>query len=165
MLYNVCGAAASALECHVAVRLVHVVDVVLVLHRLSVMLIFEYFCEYALGARGHTRVLNRPISSILDAHSSSMHCVELILHARASRGALAAGGARVVASLGHGGPLDIKLGRLPRYQVLCLITTWLYHQALIDRILIRVRYISADGAGVEGLPGILLVGAALNLAM
>lgn len=53
LLYDVRCSAASSLEGHVAVRLIQVVDVVLIVHRLSVVLVLEYFGQNALCARGH----------------------------------------------------------------------------------------------------------------
>ena len=41
---NIGGAASSTLEGHVAMRLVHVINVVLVLHGLSIMLVLKYLC-------------------------------------------------------------------------------------------------------------------------
>jgi len=41
---NVSGSTASSLERHVAMSLIHVVNVVLVLHGLPVVLILEDFC-------------------------------------------------------------------------------------------------------------------------
>ena len=53
LFYDVRCSTASSLEGHVAMSLVHVVDVVLVLHRLSVVLIFEDFCQDSFRAIWH----------------------------------------------------------------------------------------------------------------
>lgn len=53
LLYNIGCPASSTLEGHVAMRLIHVVDVVLILHGLSVVLIFEYFREDSFRAGWH----------------------------------------------------------------------------------------------------------------
>lgn len=65
-------------------RLIHVIDVVLVLHRLPIMLVFEYLGQDALRAGRHTRMIDRAVSAILYAHAAAMHSVELVLHACAS---------------------------------------------------------------------------------
>ena len=49
----VCCAAAPSLESHVSVSLVHVVDVILVLHGLPVVLILTYFFQDAFRASLH----------------------------------------------------------------------------------------------------------------
>lgn len=146
----------SSLECHVAMSLIHMINVILVLHSLPIMLILENFGENAFGARWNRRVINWSISSILDAHSSSVNCVELIFHSRASGRALSACSSRIIASLCHWGPLDFKLRWLSGYQVLRLVAARLYHQALVYCSLVWVG-ISTNGARIEGLPGILLV--------
>ena len=53
LFYDVRCATSSSLEGHVAVRLVHMINVVLVLHWLSVVLIFEYLCEDAFRTSWH----------------------------------------------------------------------------------------------------------------
>ena len=108
-------------------------------------------------------MINGSVSSILNAHSSSVNCVELVFHTSAW-GALTAGCARIVATLSNRGPLNVELGGLARDQVLCLIAARLDHQALIDGILIWCWHVSADRAGVEGLPSILLI-ATLSLSV
>jgi hypothetical protein len=80
-------------------RLVHVINVVLVLHGLSIMLVLKYLCKDAFGARGHARMVNRAISTVLYAHASSVHGIELILHTSASRRPLTARSAWIVATL------------------------------------------------------------------
>lgn len=120
------------------------------------MLIFEYFCKNSFGTCWHARVIDRSITSVLDAHSSSVNGVELVFHAGASRGALAACGSWIVATLRYGRPLDIKLGRLSGYQILCLITTWLDHQTLVH-VRVLVLLVSTDRARIKRLPRILLV--------
>ena len=100
----------------------------------------------------------------MDAHSPSVDCVELIFHTSSTRRALATSRPRIMASLGDGRPLNIKLSRLARDQVLCLIAAWLDHQPLVNGVLIRVLHIAANRACIEGLPGILLI-ASLDLAM
>ena len=77
----------------------------------SSMLVFEYFCQNSFS------VAWLPIDGLaisLDAHSSSMNSVKLVLHC-SSRRALTSSRARVVSALSHGRPLDVKLGRLSRY--------------------------------------------------
>lgn len=44
LLDDIGGATASALEGHVSMRLIHVINVVLVMHCLSGVLVLEYFC-------------------------------------------------------------------------------------------------------------------------
>lgn len=44
LLNDIGGAAASALEGHISMCLIHVINVVLVMHCLSGVLILEYFC-------------------------------------------------------------------------------------------------------------------------
>ena len=41
---NICRSTASTLESHISVSLIHVIDVVLVLHSLPIVLILENFC-------------------------------------------------------------------------------------------------------------------------
>lgn len=53
LFYYVCGTTTSSLKCHIAVSLVHVIDIVLVLHGLAIMLVLKYFRKNAFGARGH----------------------------------------------------------------------------------------------------------------
>lgn len=50
LLDDVRATRSSSLECHVTVRLVHVVNVVLILHSLSVVLILEDLREDSFGA-------------------------------------------------------------------------------------------------------------------
>ena len=97
----------SSLESHVPVRLVHMIDVVLVLHSLSSVLILEYFCEDSFGTRWHARVIYGAVSSILYAHSSSVDGVELVFHSVSSGRALTSGCPRIIATLSHGWSLDI----------------------------------------------------------
>jgi len=86
-----------------------------------------------------------------------MNCVELIFHSRVAWRALSTCCSRIVATLCDRRPLDFKLGRLSRYQVLCLVTTGLDHQALVDRTLVWVGHVSANGARIKRLPRILLI--------
>lgn len=162
LLDDVRSTCSPALESHVAVRLIHVIDVVLVLHGLSVMLILEYFCEDTLGAGWHTRVVS--IASVLYAHTSSVDRVELVLDSAASGRALATGRPWIIAALCDRRPLDIELGGLSGYQVLRLIAARLDHQTLVDGSLIRARHVAADRVGIKGLPSILL-GASLHLTV
>ena len=64
--------------------LIHVINIVLVLHSLSIVLILEYLSKYTLSTRRHARMINSAISAVLYAHSSSVYSIELILHASAS---------------------------------------------------------------------------------
>ena len=58
MFYDIGCTTASSLESHVAVSLIHVIDVVLVLHGLSIVLILEYLREDTLGTRRHARMID-----------------------------------------------------------------------------------------------------------
>ena len=64
-------------------RLVHVVNIILLLEVLPVLLIFEYFRQNTLRASGLALVLNSYVgsASILNAHAATVHSVELVLHA------------------------------------------------------------------------------------
>lgn len=66
-------------------RLVHVVNIILLLEVLPVLLIFEYFRQNTLRASGLALVLNSHVgsASILNAHAATVHSVELVLHAAA----------------------------------------------------------------------------------
>ena len=101
LFYYVCCTTASALECHIAVSLVHVIDVVLVLHGLSIVLVLKYFSQYAFGTCGHARVVDGAVASVLNAHSSSMNGIELVLHSCTPWRPLSASSAGIVASLSH----------------------------------------------------------------
>jgi len=85
LFYDIGCTTASSLESNVAMSLIHVINIVLVLHSLSIVLILEYLSKYTLSTRGHARMITSAISAtILYAHSSSVYSIELILHASAS---------------------------------------------------------------------------------
>ena len=109
-------------------------------------------------------MINRAISTVLYAHSSSVHCIELILHTSTSWGPLTAGSAWIVATLRYWGTLDVQLSWLSGDQILGLIAARLYHQPLVDRSLIRTGNVTTDRWGINRLPGILLI-ATLDLSM
>ena len=140
----------ASVETEVAMRLVHVVDVVLLLLvHLTRVLVLKDLCQDTLGAGRLARVV-LSIAVRVDAHTASVHSVELVLYVgvgprRPSR----AGSARVGAMLLHGGPRDVQLGSLARDEVLGLITARLYHEPLSVGI-------GAHGTSVDGLPGVLL---------
>lgn len=58
LLYDVRATCASSLECHVAVSLVHMVNIIMILHSLSVVLILENLRENSFSACRHARVIN-----------------------------------------------------------------------------------------------------------
>ena len=140
----------AAVETEVAMRLVHMVDVVLLLLvHLPCVLVLEDLGENALRAGRLARVV-LPVAIRVDAHSASMHSVELILYVSISpRRPSGASSARVAAMLLNRWPRDIQLCSLARYEVLCLITAGLRDESLTVRV-------SAHRTGVNGLPGVLL---------
>lgn len=153
----------SRIEIHLSMSLIHVVNIVLmlvVLYCLSVMLILEDFCQDSFCASRNTWVINSATTTILNAHTSTMNSIELILCIVGSWGSLTSSSSWIWSTLCNWWPLNIQFGRLARYQILSLITAWLNHESLIHSPLVLI---SANRARVNRLPCIL--GIVLNLAM
>ena len=97
-----CTTSISCVELHLAMSLVHVINVVLmlvVLHCLPVMLVLENLCEDSFCAGGDASVVDSTSTIILNAHSSSMNCIELVLCIIGSRGSLPSGRSRIGSTL------------------------------------------------------------------
>ena len=93
------------------------------------MLVLENLCQYSFMARA--------LVSSIQVHSSAMHSIELIFDVAWSPwGSLSTGWARVVVSLGDWWSIDLHFSTLTCNKVLGLVATWLYHQALIDVLLL-----------------------------
>jgi len=127
------------------------------------MLILEYFCKNSFCASRNTRMVYSASTAILNTHSSSMHCIELVLCVIGSWGSLPSGRSRIGSTLCNWWPLNIKFSWLAGYQILCLIAAWLNHQTLVHIILILLGHISSNRAGVDRLPSVFRI--VLNLPM
>lgn len=94
----------SRLESNLAMSLIHVIDIVLLLLAidcLSIVLILKYFGEDSLVSSDWQSILI--IVACIDAHSSSMDSIELVLHIiRCSRGPLTSSCVGVVLRLALG---------------------------------------------------------------
>ena len=79
LLYDVYSSVPS-MESHLAISLIHVINVVLVLMtcQLSSMLVFENLCQNALGACWNTLVIDCVTTAILNTHTSTVNCIKLI---------------------------------------------------------------------------------------
>jgi hypothetical protein len=98
---------------------------------LSVVLIFENFGENSFGVNRLTVVIYR-LSVALDAHASSMDCIELSLNIRGSsrRSLATSSGLWSSITLSYRRSGNLNFSSWSRYQILGLITAWLEHQAL-----------------------------------
>ena len=81
--------------------LIHVVNVILLLEVLPVLLIFEYLGQNTLGARWLALMLGAQVAVVLNAHATTVHGVELVLHAAAGPGRSAGSSGARVATLRH----------------------------------------------------------------
>ena len=120
----------------------------------SGVLVFEYFCKDSFSIAWLT-VNGLTIS--LDAHSSTMDCVELVFDVIwGPWWSLPTSGSCwmwSVITLSNRWSRDFKLSSWPWYQILCLIAARLEHKTLI---LFRVGWhVVLDGRGVNWLPSVL----------
>ena len=120
----------------------------------SSMLVFEYFCQNSFSV---TWLSVDGLAISLDAHSSSMNGVELILDVvRCSGWSLAAsssGWMRCVVTLSDWWSWDLNLSSWSWYQVLSLVAAWLEHKTLV--LFWRGWHIVLDGSSVDWLPRVL----------
>lgn len=98
---------------------------------LSVVLIFENFCQNSFGVYCLTIMINS-LSVTLNAHASSMDCIELSLNiGRSSRRSLTTSSSLWSSiTLGYWRSSNLYFSSWSRYQILGLVTAWLEHQAL-----------------------------------
>jgi len=98
---------------------------------LSIVLIFENFSQNSFGVNCLTVVIYR-LSIALDAHTSSMDCIELSLDIGGCswRSLTTSSGLWASITLGHRRSSNFNFSSWSRYQILGLITAGLEHQAL-----------------------------------
>lgn len=140
-------------------RLIHMVDVVLLLQILPVLLIFEYFRENTLRARWLALVLNTHVvaARVLNTHASAVHGIELILDTATGAWRPTGSGRTRVTALGDGRPRNVEFGSSARDEVLRLITARLDHETLALLATCRRRAeLTGVRTRIDRLPRVLL---------